>query len=78
MRASSSPSGASRFAALAPADMVLHAIVHLFYGGEMDDALRDLVDIADLLEKHRIKRVPVVRDGCVVGIEASLETHPRR
>jgi CBS domain-containing protein len=25
-------------------------------------------EIADLLEKHRIKRVPVVRDGCVVGI----------
>ncbi len=25
-------------------------------------------EIADLLERHRIKRVPVVRDGCVVGI----------
>lgn len=25
-------------------------------------------EIADLLEKHRIKRVPVLRDGCVVGI----------
>jgi CBS domain-containing protein len=25
-------------------------------------------EIADLLEKHRIKRVPVVREGCVVGI----------
>ncbi|MBK7658131.1 MAG: CBS domain-containing protein [Betaproteobacteria bacterium] len=25
-------------------------------------------EIAELLEKHRIKRVPVVRDGCVVGI----------
>ena len=24
--------------------------------------------IAELLERHRIKRVPVVRDGCVVGI----------
>ena len=30
--------------------MVLHAIVHLFYVGEMDDALRDLVDVADLLD----------------------------
>lgn len=40
----------SRFAVLAPADMVLHAIVHLFYGSEMDNALRDLVDVADLLE----------------------------
>ena len=29
--------------------MVLHAIVHLFHGGEMDDALRDLVDIDELL-----------------------------
>lgn len=34
---------------LAPIDMVLHAATHLFYGGEMDDALRELVDIADLL-----------------------------
>jgi CBS domain-containing protein len=25
-------------------------------------------EIADLLERHRIKRVPVVREGCVVGI----------
>lgn len=25
-------------------------------------------EIAELLERHRIKRVPVVRDGCVVGI----------
>lgn len=39
----------SRFQILAPADMVLHAIVHLFEGGEMDDALRELVDIRDLL-----------------------------
>jgi CBS-domain-containing membrane protein len=27
-----------------------------------------LADIADLLERHRIKRVPVVRDGQLVGI----------
>jgi|HigsolmetaAR202D_1030399.scaffolds.fasta_scaffold01792_9 hypothetical protein len=39
----------SRFAVLAPVDMVLHAMAHLFYGGEMDDALRELVDIDDLL-----------------------------
>lgn len=34
---------------LAPIDMVLHSATHLFYGGEMEDALRELVDIADLL-----------------------------
>lgn len=39
----------SRYKVLAPVDMVLHAMVHLFYGSEMDDALRDLVDIDDLL-----------------------------
>ncbi len=39
----------SRFKVLAPLDMVLHSVVHLFYGGEMDDALRELVDIDDLL-----------------------------
>jgi hypothetical protein len=39
----------SRFKVLAPVDMVLHAVVHLFYGGEMDDALRELVDIDELV-----------------------------
>jgi len=43
------PVPGSRFKVLAPVDMVLHAMVHLFYGGEMDDALRELVDIGDLL-----------------------------
>ncbi len=59
----------SRFAVLAPADMVLHAIVHLFYGGEMDDALRDLVDIADLLE-HFGATVPGFWDGFWDRVEA--------
>jgi len=34
---------------LAPADMVLHSAVHLFYDGEYDHGLRDLVDIHCLL-----------------------------
>lgn len=41
------PAG-ERFHVLGPADMVLHAICHLF-AGEMDGGLRELVDIADLL-----------------------------
>lgn len=41
----------SRFKVLAPVDMVLHAMVHLFYGGEMEDALRELVDV-DMLLRH--------------------------
>jgi len=43
------PIEGSRFKVLAPIDMVLHAMIHLLYGGEMDDALRDMVDIDDLL-----------------------------
>lgn len=43
------PIPGSRFGVLAPVDMVLHAMTHLLYGGEMDDALRELVDIDDLL-----------------------------
>jgi CBS domain-containing protein len=31
-----------------------------------DDA--DLRDVADILDRHRIKRVPVLRDGRLVGI----------
>jgi hypothetical protein len=34
---------------LAPADMVLHSAVHLFYDGEFDHGLRDLVDLHRLL-----------------------------
>ncbi|MDX9740592.1 MAG: nucleotidyltransferase family protein [Gammaproteobacteria bacterium] len=34
---------------LAPADMVLHSIVHLFCDGEFDRGLRDLYDIDDLI-----------------------------
>jgi len=42
----------SRYKVLAPVDMVLHAIVHLFHGGDMDDALREIVDIDDLLRHY--------------------------
>lgn len=38
-----------RFKVLAPTDMVLHAMTHLFYGGDLADSLRELVDIDDLL-----------------------------
>ena len=34
---------------LAPADMVLHSAVHLFYDGEFDNGLRDLFDLHRLL-----------------------------
>jgi hypothetical protein len=33
----------------APADLVLHSAVHLFYDGELDHGARDLVDIHRLL-----------------------------
>ncbi|MDB5932875.1 MAG: hypothetical protein JWQ01_219 [Massilia sp.] len=36
---------------LAPLDMVLHSAVHLFYDGEFDHGLRDLVDIHRLLQQ---------------------------
>jgi hypothetical protein len=39
----------SRYFVLAPVDMVLHAMTHLMFGSEMDDALRELVDIDGLL-----------------------------
>ena len=34
---------------LAPADMVLHSAVHLFYDGELEHGLRDLLDLHRLL-----------------------------
>ncbi len=38
---------------LGPSDMVLHAATHLFSEGETDQALRNLVDIAELLQHFR-------------------------
>lgn len=43
--------GSLDLSVLAPVDMTLHAMTHLFYGGEMDDALRELADI-DALLRH--------------------------
>lgn len=40
------------FRVLGPVDMALHAMTHLFYGGEMDDALRELIDIDALLRHY--------------------------
>ncbi len=37
------------FSVLDPIDMTLHAMTHLFNGGEMDSGFRELLDIADLL-----------------------------
>ena len=43
--------GSGGFRVLAPADMVLHSAVHLFYEGDFENGLRDLVDI-DALLRH--------------------------
>lgn len=52
----------SRFRVLAPADRVLHAMAHLFYGSEMDGALRELLDIDDQL-RHFSAEEPGFWDG---------------
>lgn len=36
---------------LAPVDMVLHSMTHLFYDGELDHGFRDLVDLDSLLRE---------------------------
>ena len=41
----------SRFNALSNPDIVLHAMAHLMFNGDMADALRDLVDIDSLLRQ---------------------------
>lgn len=40
----------SQFRVLSGEDVVLHAMVHLTFAGDMSDGLRELVDIADLIE----------------------------
>jgi hypothetical protein len=50
LRAAARPiAGEPGLATLAPADMVLHSAVHLFFDGEFDKGLRDLVDMHRLL-----------------------------
>ena len=41
--------GAEGVRVFAPVDMVLHSAVHLFYDGEFDHGMRDLIDIQRLL-----------------------------
>ncbi|MCB1915024.1 MAG: nucleotidyltransferase family protein [Rhodocyclaceae bacterium] len=42
----------SRYCVLAPADQVIHAVIHLFQDSEMSGRLRDLVDIDGLIRLH--------------------------
>jgi hypothetical protein len=44
-----------RFYVLSPIDMVLHAMTHLFFDGEIADSLRDLLDI-DIMLRHFAER----------------------
>ncbi len=41
----------SSFRVLAPCDMVIHSATHLFHEGELGNGLRDLLDLADLLDE---------------------------
>jgi hypothetical protein len=47
--AAARPIGVPGFFVLAPSDMVLHSIIHLFQEGQFEHGLRDLVDVDDLL-----------------------------
>jgi hypothetical protein len=50
LRAAARPvDGDATLQVLAPADMVLHSAVHLFYDGELEHGLRDLLDLHRLL-----------------------------
>jgi hypothetical protein len=49
--AAAAPVDGHRFRILAPADRVLHSAVHLFYGGEFEQGLRDVSDLDLLLRE---------------------------
>ena len=50
LRAATLPlNGQDGLRVFAPVDLVLHSVVHLFYDGELDHGLRDLIDIHGLL-----------------------------
>ncbi len=57
------PSPRAGIGVLCPQDMLLHAIVHLFYDGALDRDLRDLIDIDAML--HEFGREAGFWDGLV-------------
>ncbi len=52
----SRPLPASRYRVLCDEDIVLHAMTHLMFDSDLADKLRDLVDIADLLDHFGSRR----------------------
>ena len=75
--AASRPLANPRLHVLAPADMVLHALVHLFLEGDPDEGLRfrDLVDVHDLLcyyGKEPQFWTALASRGCELGFERPL------
>lgn len=47
--------GYEKLFVLAPEDMILHSIVHLFHDGEFEHGLRDLLDIQGLLQQFSVE-----------------------
>ncbi|HHM06182.1 MAG TPA: hypothetical protein ENJ19_10640 [Gammaproteobacteria bacterium] len=53
LRAAAMPvPGRGRLYTLSPADMILHSATHLFHDGELENGLRDLVDLDGLLRHY--------------------------
>ena len=50
------PLAGTKFSVLAPVDMVLHSAAHAFQDGDFQRALRDLVDLDDLLRHFGARR----------------------
>jgi hypothetical protein len=63
LREAARPAGPLGLLVLAPTDMVLHSAAHVFQDGDLSLALRDLVDIRDLLAHYG--RDPAFWDGLV-------------
>ncbi len=64
--------GSGGWSVLAPIDMTLHAMTHLLYGGEMDDALRELVDIDALLRHFGAHEAGFWEQFCARAVELDL------
>jgi len=68
------PPGASGLYTLCPHDMFLHSAVHLFFGGEFDQGLRDLFDLHRLALHFGAE--PGFWDGLVARARALELTRP--
>ena len=69
IKKSRSVSGHEGIKVLSSIDLVIHSATHLFYDGEMDHGLRDLVDLDALIRTAERDDVDIVKRAYELGLQ---------